>query len=97
MWLQEKAAIEEQCQKQVLQIQASAEKGKQATESKVASIIDRLHGLAEKESSREQQRGLYRHPPSLQQSSFCQISPSCSLLPFQMRWISALSKNGHAE
>lgn len=56
--VQERAAAEEQWQKQAMQIEAAAEKSKQATEAKVGSIINRLHSLAEKENNRESQRGM---------------------------------------
>lgn len=56
--LQEKAAMDEQCQKQVANIQASKEKAKQLTEAKVATILDRVQGMAEKQTVTEQQRGV---------------------------------------
>lgn len=55
--MQERGILEEQWQAKVRQVEAAAEKSKQATEAKVAGIIDRLHSLAEKESKREGQRG----------------------------------------
>ena len=55
--MQERAILEEQWQAKVRQVEAAAEKSKQATEAKVAGIMDRLHSLAEKESKREGQRG----------------------------------------
>lgn len=53
---QERTVLEEQWQARVVQVQAAAEKSKQASEGKVAAIIDRLHTLAEKEGKREGQR-----------------------------------------
>jgi len=55
--LQEKAALEAEWRARVAAAEAAAQKSKQATEAKVAAIVDRLHSLAEQESKREQQRG----------------------------------------
>ena len=49
--------VEEQWQAKMRKVEANAERSKQATEAKVAGIIERLHSLAEKESKREGQRG----------------------------------------
>ena len=55
--LQEKAELEQSWAQQVDTAQKEAQRVKEATESKVASVIDRLHQLTEREAKREQQRG----------------------------------------